>query len=385
MTTQRDLESILRTHFDTTADRTIVDGQVERVLTRTADRRQLPVWLASLRSRSMSTTARSIGRPMPSFAWALLFILMLVVAIAAVGVGTGAWRPFGAPVQNGPLVYGRYDMDALGMVIHVADPDGSNEQVLLPGAKECPQVSPDGTRVAFAYYLAEEDRVAIGTVGIDGSDPQTLPAAPDGLQLGCASWSADGRRLAAEGWHSGDPSRNGIYLVDAADGGNVTRLTSSPDRGHDIPGDFSPDGRYLSFVRTAAGATWGMLHTVEVATEVEQQLFPNLIDTGATWSPDGRTILVDDPDSTGFLLIDVEDMRIDMEDRAVDTLQVPIDVQYVGFAQYAPDGDRLLFHAVVTGISADIYTMAIDGTDLVQVTNTPEVDEDFTDWGVALD
>jgi Tol biopolymer transport system component len=376
MTTQRDLESVLRATFESTADRTVIDGQVDRVLARTTDRRPSPAWLATLRSLPMSTTARPIGRPIPSIAWALLLVLLLVAAIAIVGIGTGLWRPFTAPLQNGPLVYGRYDTSVRDTVLHVADPDGSNERVLLPGANQCPQISPDGRRVAFAFV--EDDRVAIGTIGIDGSDRRTLAAAPDGLQLGCATWSMDGRRLAAEGWHDADASRNGIYLIDATDGGNVTRLTTSPDGGHDIPGDFSPDGRHLSFVRASGTATSGPLHTVELATRVDRRVTSRMVDAGPTWSPDGRTILVDDPISPVFLMIDVESGN-------VANLQVPISVRFLGFPQYAPDGTRLVFHAAVQGTTADIYTMAIDGTDLVQVTDTPGVDEDFTDWGLALD
>ena len=30
----------------------------------------------------------------------------------------------------------------------------------------------------------------------------------------------------------------------------------------------------------------------------------------------------------------------------------------------------------------DIYTMKLDGTDLVQLTNTPDDNEYFTDWGI---
>jgi Tol biopolymer transport system component len=261
-------------------------------------------------------------------------------------------------------------------VIHVADPDGSNERVLFPGGAQCPQVSPDGTRVAFAFV--EGGGVAIGTIRIDGTDRRTLSAPPDGLQLGCATWSSDGRRLAAEGWHETDSSHNGIYLIDATDGRNVERLTSSPGGGHDLPGDFSPDGRYLSFVRAPfVGGTSGRLHTVELATGAEREVTPRMVDAGPTWSPDGRTIVIDDPISPLFLVIDVESGTIG-------NLGLPIPVGSVGFPQYSPDGTRLLFHAAEGGF-ADIYTMAIDGTDLVQVTDTPNLDEDFTDWGIALD
>ena len=30
----------------------------------------------------------------------------------------------------------------------------------------------------------------------------------------------------------------------------------------------------------------------------------------------------------------------------------------------------------------DIYTMKVDGTDLVQLTDTPDDNEYFTDWGI---
>lgn len=49
----------------------------------------------------------------------------------------------------------------------------------------------------------------------------------------------------------------------------------------------------------------------------------------------------------------------------------------------APDGTRLVFSMGLAGATNnDIYTMKLDGTDLVQLTNTPDVNEYFTDWGI---
>ena len=90
MTAYRDVDLFLRAHFETTADPSVLDGQIDTVLTATAGRRQQPAWLAALRSHPMSTTARSLGRPLSSPAWALLIILALLVAITAVGLTTGA-------------------------------------------------------------------------------------------------------------------------------------------------------------------------------------------------------------------------------------------------------------------------------------------------------
>ena len=107
MTAHRDVDLFLRAHFETTADATVLDGQIDAVLSETAIKRQQPAWLASLRSHTMSTTARSLGRPVPAPAWALLIILAMLIAITAVGVTTGTLRLPSAPVTNGPIVFGR--------------------------------------------------------------------------------------------------------------------------------------------------------------------------------------------------------------------------------------------------------------------------------------
>jgi Tol biopolymer transport system component len=54
----------------------------------------------------------------------------------------------------------------------------------------------------------------------------------------------------------------------------------------------------------------------------------------------------------------------------------------VAFAPgWSPDGTRIIFSLVLRNVGQeDIYTANADGTDLAQVTDTPEV-ENFADWG----
>jgi WD40-like Beta Propeller Repeat len=363
MNAHRYVELLLRVHFDATADRTIADGQVESILAATSSHRQQPAWLASLRSLPMSTTARSLGRPISAPAGALLLILGLLIAIAAAGLTVGQWRLFTAPIENGPIVFGRFDPSVDDTVIHIARPDGSDMRVLLPGANECPQFSPDGRRLSIGF----------GTVAVDGTDRRefTNPL-PDG-SLGCSTWSPDGTRLAVEGFSDADPSFNGIFLADSSDGSDVTRLTTNGDGGNDIPGDFSPDGRHLSYLH-GVGENIATLWVVEVATGVARQVVTTQVDYGPTWSPDGDWILVDGGDH--FLVV-----RPDGTDGH--TLRVPAEVGWVGEPQHSPDGTRILFHMAVKGSDKnDIYTMKVDGTDLVQITATPNDNEYFTDWGI---
>jgi Tol biopolymer transport system component len=163
----------------------------------------------------------------------------------AVGLASGAWRVTPAPIVNGPIVYGRYDKAAGDTVIHIVRPDGTGDHVLVPGPNECPQFSQDGRLVALA----------MGLVKVDGTARETFPNTVGRLSLGCTTWSPDGKRLAAEGWNDQDTSANGIFLVDATNGGDATRLTTNDIGGNDIPGDYSPDGTQLAFRRAPANGS----------------------------------------------------------------------------------------------------------------------------------
>jgi Tol biopolymer transport system component len=363
MTTHRDVDQMLRAHFEATADRTVMDGQIDAIAALTAGRRQQAAWLASLRSILMSTTARSLGRPMSAPAWALLFILALLIAIAAVGLTIGGWRLAPAPIVNGPMVFGRYEPAFDDTVIYIARPDGSDQHILVPGPNECPQISPDGRRVALTF----------GTVNIDGSDRRTFAQNVDGVTLGCSTWSPDGTRLALEGFNDADPSKSGIFLANASDGSSAFRLTTNGAGGNDIPGDFSPDGRELSYLH---GFTQGMgqLWIVDVANGTKRRVVGTPVDSGATWSPDGEWLVAVAGDH--FLFVRPNGTH-------AHSLTVPVRAAWVGGAQFSPDGTRLLFNMALEGSDKnDIYTMNIDGTDLLQVTNTPDMNEYFTDWGI---
>ena len=135
--------------------------------------------------------------------------------------------------------------------------------------------------------------VATGEVrGLETPDPT--------MELHCEfGWSPDGERLVCEGYGIDDPSRNGIYSVRAADGGDLTRITSNP-AGGDIPGDYSPDGTRLVFKRFEDEVPTGMF-VVDIAADGTGKASRGsshrtgmvLDDTGhgGRWSPDGDEIL----------------------------------------------------------------------------------------------
>ena len=52
-------------------------------------------------------------------------------------------------------------------------------------------------------------------------------------------------------------------------------------------------------------------------------------------------------------------------------------------AAWAPDGPRIVFSLARPSHASDIYTARADGSDLVQITSTPDVDDEFSDWTSA--
>ena len=362
MNAQRDVELFLRAQFEATADATVLDGQIDAVLSATAGRRQQPAWLAALRSYSMTTTARSFGRPLSTPAWALLMILALLVAITAVGVGTGTFRLPPAPIVNGPIVFGRYNANLENTEIYLARPDGSGIHRLLAGANECPQLSPDGRRIAVAF----------ATMAVDGSNRKPFPALAPGMTFGCLMWSPNGQQLATEAWSVSDPAVSGIFRVNA-DGSDPIRLTTNGNNGHDIPGDWSPDGQHVAFSRNTGNGS--ELWVVDVADGATRRLVEGRVFSSGSWSPDGqwivtvvgRDFIMVHPDGTGYRAVKIPVTTLD-EARE---------------PSFSPDGTRLVFDMKpLGGDNADIYTMKTDGTDLVQITNTPDDNEYGVDWGI---
>jgi Tol biopolymer transport system component len=133
------------------------------------------------------------------------------------------------------------------------------------------QVSPDGTRLAFA---AGRPGGWIYVANVDGTDVRRVTSLDQAFN---PRWSPDGTKIVFEGGPLlGDAH---IYVVDLATG-QTTRLTS--DREDEDRPTFSPDGRTILYT------TESRLRTVP-ATGGESSL---LIEDAAfgSYSPDGRTI-----------------------------------------------------------------------------------------------
>jgi WD40 repeat protein len=358
MTLNRDVEQLLRTHFEERGDRTVGDGQVATVLDRVASHRQRPAWLAALRSPFMTATA--ITRPaVPRMARIVAVGILAGLLIgAALFVGGNLPKPQSI---NGLIVFGRMN-DALGdTVVYIANPDGSGVRKLRPETHEGPFWSPDGSQLGLGHSV----------INADGSDYRIWDQSGNAFHVECWDWSPDGRRMLCEGFSetAGDEDIHGIYTVRASDGGDLVRLSVAGDGG--VPGTYSPDGSTVAYTGTFDGVDSALI-LVNVDGTNRHRL-GTLGDVGnPRWAPDGQSIMVG---RHGVLL------SIDAATGASTPLAISGQPNVTtGSGQWSPDGTRILFRRLMGDDNWDLFTMLADGTDLVQVTNDPD-DDRFFDWG----
>jgi Tol biopolymer transport system component len=264
-------------------------------------------------------------------------------------------------------MFGRRDATLDDFVTYTVDPNGDDEAQLLPGAHQLGRWSPDGDLISVT--AGNESRVFAATINPDGSGYTEHPITDPTLNLGCMLWSLDGTSLACEGWDDSDATRNGIYTINASDGGDLQRVTSSPDGNHDLPGAYAPDGRLL-FARIAPEAEEGLLMYVEPGGE-PQQLTAGTYGTPSL-SPDGLTIVTD---HGGALYL------IPLDGGPSAPIQIEAGNAYAFGASWSPDGAWIVFSLNHDG-NTDIFRVQPDGSDLFRITTDPAAEE-FADWSAG--
>ncbi len=130
--------------------------------------------------------------------------------------------------------------------LYAVDIDGTNEQRLFTGPAQLGRWSPDGTELAI--FCCDNGMVA-HLLNVATRELREFPEPDPKLETHCGfAWSPDGERLACEVFGNDDSSLNGIYTIRTSDGRDLSRITTNPG-GDDIPGDYSPDGTRMVFIR----------------------------------------------------------------------------------------------------------------------------------------
>ena len=150
-----------------------------------------------------------------------------IVPPASEGVMGMSWTP------NGKLVY--FHDSLANSAIWIMDADGSNKKQLTSdaGSKTSPQVSPDGSRIAFVSIRSGTRNIWI--MGIDGSNQKQLTG---GFGDDDPTFSSDGKWIVYASYY---PETKGLWKV-SADGGTPIRLTEGKFEAPAV----SPDGKLIA-------------------------------------------------------------------------------------------------------------------------------------------
>ncbi|HEV8217188.1 MAG TPA: hypothetical protein VGP95_15175, partial [Gemmatimonadaceae bacterium] len=262
--------------------------------------------------------------------------------------------------------------------IYSMNADGSNvTQLTFPNVAAfeedfSPAWSPDGKQIAFVREDASDPAGEIYVMNADGSAATRLTFSP-GNDLS-PTWSKDGKRIAfvsARG--SADPAFAAsdawdIYIMDAASGGNVVRITDQP--GADFDPSWSPDGKQIAFVSWRDSSPTGT--TDLYAVTLDNLQVTRLTNEGAdvaqpSWAPGGKQIAFTGGDieggSTDIYVLTLDGLRITR------LTEGPASPGLDESPTWSPDGKQIAFASTRANERREIYTMSADGRAVTRLTN----------------
>jgi Tol biopolymer transport system component len=313
---------------------------------------------------------------------------LLITSLAALAAATAAVPAQATfPGRNGPIAFRQFDPATEAFPLLRARPDGSRQTTLTDQPGAFSDWRADGRRLAFELFGPDGD-VQIATMTPRGDDVRVLTKGTAIHEV--PSWSPDGRRIVYGHSPLTDPEdpRFETRLWTMRADGRHQRPLPMDEPGFDNEPKYSPDGRTIVFVRLrkpTETTDWeAALFVVGAAGGRVRQLTPwGAYVEHPTWTPDGRLIAFNDPDGT------IEVIRPDGRGRR--TILPALDGRGGHKPWFSPNGRKILYMCENHGLlpeppedyNEDICVMDADGTDIVNLTHTPDRFENWPSWGPA--
>ncbi len=294
-------------------------------------------------------------------------ISMLVLATAATTDGLSASR------SSGRIAFVA-DTGGTAQVFTV-DPDGTHVSRVTnepQGAGDLGLAwSADGSQL---YFVVSTDRDLVFRSDVHGGHETRVSIGCTGLCLGDdhPAISRSGAKIAFQRAIGPVVDDNAaVVAIDTMniDGTGLKQLTQKkrPTSTEDDTPSWSPDGRRIAFRRYDKAKQIGAVYVMNADGSHVRRVTPTALDAGQPkWSRDGTKILFNDGDGDSSLSANLYTIRVDGTGLKKLT-------HYSGAAKafaddWSPDGTRIVFH-LVTGSVNGLYVMNADGSHISPLTH----------------
>jgi Tol biopolymer transport system component len=264
--------------------------------------------------------------------------------------------------------------------IYITDSDGSNQQRLTnnSGYDWYPNWSPNGEFIVFASNRDSSIGYSIYIMKSDGSEVTRLTSAGEHDDIS-PRWSPSGSRIAFSRQYR---HRLDIYVVNA-DGTGLVNLTSGLDTSWNHMPAWSPDGSQIIFSTSrerSAFAPYDTHSSIYVMNEDGTDVA--LLRSGSVGFLHPE-ISSDNTRVTFYALIgqDYFAVLVMNRDGSSGHHLTPEDSSYFN-PTWSPRGDYVAFES--EGASSDIIVVNSDGTNFINLTNSPDVSDIHPTWQPIL-
>lgn len=246
------------------------------------------------------------------------------------------------------------------------DPDGGNKLRLTTNAvgDYSPTLSPDGSQIGF---VRDGNLYRMSASGAGA----TLVATASG-EVMTPAWSPDGAHFVFADFRGGFFDGKADLEVVTSSGAFVRTLLAQGR--YDVAPAWSPNGTQVAFADGDSPLGCCDILRMPAAGGTPQLVFAGSGFAGTpAWSPDGTRIAF----HSGF-----EIFIVNLTTGVVTALTPGGDGLH---PTWSPDGTRIAYEGIPAGGTlADIWVMNADGSNKVNLTNTPAIDEFQPVWGLKV-
>jgi eukaryotic-like serine/threonine-protein kinase len=261
-----------------------------------------------------------------------------------------------------------------------------------PNEDLLPSFSPDGKQIAFLRQSAAPSDPEVMVMQADGSGARALGRVAASFGFYGLTWWPDGKSLVVRDADDGGTSLFRMSLED----GSKQRITTTPeDEGDGYP-RFSPDGKWLAFIRYEASGEKICIR--EPAARSSERCLVDSMLSDIAWTVDSRNILYNG--AQGLWRVNIEggphpekvlagnfssltadrsghrfaftrsysDLNVWRADRSGKANRLIASSGEDSSPGWSPDGKRIVVRSNRSG-SFELYTYAADGSDEKQITH----------------